>query len=105
MECLGWLDSYLFFATFGVLVAITAQYYSSKAAVGFTKELTNDLYEKILSLSKEQRDRLTTSSLVTRLTSDTYQIQTGINLFYVYFSERQLSFSDRFLWPSPLVRN
>ena len=73
------------FTTFGVLVAITAQYYSSKAAVGFTKELTNDLYEKILSLSKEQRDRLTSSSLVTRLTSDTYQIQTGINLFLRLF--------------------
>ena len=73
------------FATFGVLVAITAQYYSSKAAVGFTKELTNDLYEKILSLSKEQRDSLTSSSLVTRLTSDTYQIQTGINLFLRLF--------------------
>ena len=73
------------FAGFGVLVAITAQYYSSKAAVGYTKELTNALYEKILSLSKEQRDRLTTSSLVTRLTSDTYQIQTGINLFLRLF--------------------
>ena len=73
------------FAGFGVLVAITAQYYSAKAAVGYTKELTNDLYEKILSLSKEQRDRLTTSSLVTRLTSDTYQIQTGINLFLRLF--------------------
>lgn len=73
------------FATFGVLVAITAQYYSSKVAVGFTKELTSDLYEKILSLSKEQRDRLTSSSLVTRLTSDTYQIQTGINLFLRLF--------------------
>ena len=73
------------FAGFGVFVAITAQYYSSKAAVGYTKELTNDLYEKILSLSKEQRDRLTTSSLVTRLTSDTYQIQTGINLFLRLF--------------------
>ena len=73
------------FAGFGVLVAITAQYFSSKAAVGYTKELTNDLYEKILSLSKEQRDRLTTSSLVTRLTSDTYQIQTVINLFLRLF--------------------
>lgn len=73
------------FAGFGVLVAITAQYYSSKAAVSYTKELTNDLYEKILSLSKEQRDRLTTSSLVTCLTSDTYQIQTGINLFLRLF--------------------
>ena len=82
---LGVVGLLFVFATFGVLVAITAQYYSSKAAVGYTKELTNDLYEKILSLSKEQRDRLTTSSLVTRLTSDTYQIQTGINLFLRLF--------------------
>ena len=82
---LGVIGLLFVFATFGVLVAITAQYYSSKAAVGFTKELTNDLYEKILSLSKEQRDRLTSSSLVTRLTSDTYQIQTGINLFLRLF--------------------
>lgn len=82
---LGLVGLLFVFATFGVLVAITAQYYSSKAAVGFTKELTNDLYEKILSLSKEQRDRLTSSSLVTRLTSDTYQIQTGINLFLRLF--------------------
>lgn len=82
---LGVVGLLFIFAGFGVLVAITAQYYSSKAAVGYTKELTNDLYEKILSLSKEQRDRLTTSSLVTRLTSDTYQIQTGINLFLRLF--------------------
>lgn len=82
---LGVVGLLFIFATFGVLVAITAQYYSSKAAVGYTKELTNDLYAKILSLSKEQRDRLTSSSLVTRLTSDTYQIQTGINLFLRLF--------------------
>lgn len=82
---LGVVGLLFVFAAFGVLVAIKAQYYSSKAAVGYTKELTNDLYEKILSLSKEQRDRLTTSSLVTRLTSDTYQIQTGINLFLRLF--------------------
>ena len=82
---LGVVGLLFVFAGFGVLVAITAQYYSSKAAVGYTKELTNDLYEKILSLSKDQRDRLTTSSLVTRLTSDTYQIQTGINLFLRLF--------------------
>ena len=82
---LGVVGLLFIFAGFGVLVAITAQYYSSKAAVGYTKELTNDLYEKILSLSKEQRDRLTSSSLVTRLTSDTYQIQTGINLFLRLF--------------------
>lgn len=73
------------FASFGVVVAITAQYFSSKAAVGFTCEMTKDLYEKILSLPKDKRDRIGTSSLVTRLTSDTYQIQVGINQFLRLF--------------------
>ena len=73
------------FAVIGVLVALVAQFYSAKEAVGFTKELTNDLYRHILSLPKDSRDRLTTSSLVTRLTSDTYQIQTGINQFLRLF--------------------
>ena len=73
------------FAVIGVLVALVAQLYSAKAAVGFAKELTNDLYRHILSLPKDSRDRLTTSSLVTRLTSDTYQIQTGINQFLRLF--------------------
>lgn len=73
------------FAVVGVIVAITAQYFSSKAAVGYTRQLTKDLFKKIMGLSKEDRDKLTTSSLVTRLTSDTYQIQTGINQFLRLF--------------------
>ena len=73
------------FAVIGVLVALVAQFYSAKAAVGFAKELTNDLYRHILSLPKDSRDRLTTSSLVTRLTSDTFQIQIGINQFLRLF--------------------
>lgn len=72
-------------ASFGVGVAIIAQYYSSRAAVGFTRQLTKDLYQKIMRLPKAQRDNLTASSLVTRLTSDTYQIQTGINQFLRLF--------------------
>ena len=75
----------ILFASFGIVVAITAQYFSSKAAVGFTREMTKDLYEKILSLPKDKRDRIGTSSLVTRLTSDTYQIQVGINQFLRLF--------------------
>ena len=75
----------LIFAVIGVLVALVAQFYSAKAAVGFAKGLTDDLYRHILSLPKDSRDRLTTSSLVTRLTSDTYQIQTGINQFLRLF--------------------
>lgn len=73
------------FAGLGVVVVITAQYFSSKAAVGFTREMTKELYDKILSLPKDKRDRIGTSSLVTRLTSDTYQIQVGINLFLRLF--------------------
>ncbi|WBB07177.1 ABC transporter ATP-binding protein [Streptococcus alactolyticus] len=72
-------------AIVGVIVAITAQYFSSKAAVGYTRQLTQDLFKKIMSLSKEDRDRITDSSLITRLTSDTYQIQTGINQFLRLF--------------------
>ncbi|KXT73352.1 ABC transporter, ATP-binding/permease protein [Streptococcus sp. DD10] len=81
----GLIALLVFLALLGVVVAITAQYYSSKAAVGFARKLTQDLYEKILSLSKTSRDELTTSSLVTRLTSDTYQIQMGINQFLRLF--------------------
>ena len=80
------------FAIIGVIVALTAQYFSSKAAVGYTRQLTKDLFQKIMGLSKEDRDKLTTSSLVTRLTSDTYQIQTGINQFYVCFTRTDYCF-------------
>ncbi|HGO5512993.1 ABC transporter ATP-binding protein [Streptococcus suis] len=72
-------------ACIGIIVSLTAQYYSAKAAVGVTKELTNDLYQKVLSLPKSSRDILSSSSLLTRLTSDTLQIQTGINTFLRLF--------------------
>ena len=72
-------------AVIGVVVAISAQYFSSRAAVGYARGLTNDLYAKIMRLSKEKRDEIGTSSLVTRLTGDTFQIQTGINQFLSSF--------------------
>ncbi|HHG6293964.1 TPA: ABC transporter ATP-binding protein [Streptococcus suis] len=72
-------------ACIGIIVSLVAQYYSAKAAVGVTKELTNDLYQKVLSLPKSSRDILSSSSLLTRLTSDTLQIQTGINTFLRLF--------------------
>lgn len=68
-----------------IIVAIIAQFYSAKAAVGYTKQLSRSLFEKIMRLPKESRDELTTSSLVTRLVSDTFQIQTGINQFLRLF--------------------
>lgn len=72
-------------ACVGIFVSLTAQYFSAKAAVGVTKALTNDLYQKVLSLPKSSRDILSSSSLLTRLTSDTMQIQTGINTFLRLF--------------------
>ncbi len=72
-------------ACIGIIVSLIAQYYSAKAAVGVTKELTNDSYQKVLSLPKSSRDILSSSSLLTRLTSDTLQIQTGINTFLRLF--------------------
>ncbi|WP_449458697.1 ABC transporter ATP-binding protein [Streptococcus suis] len=72
-------------ACIGIIVSLIAQYYSAKAAVGVTKELTNDLYQKVLSLPRSSRDILSSSSLLTRLTSDTLQIQTGINTFLRLF--------------------
>ncbi|HEP1832025.1 TPA: ABC transporter ATP-binding protein [Streptococcus suis] len=72
-------------ACIGIIVSLIAQYYSAKAAVGVTKELTNDLYQKVLSLPKSSRDILSSPSLLTRLTSDTLQIQTGINTFLRLF--------------------
>lgn len=69
----------------GVVVAVSAQYFSSRAAVGYAQGLTNNLYAKIMRLSKEKRDEIGTSSLVTRLTGDTFQIQTGINQFLRLF--------------------
>ncbi len=44
----------LIFAVIGVLVALVAQFYSAKAAVGFAKELTDDLYRHILFLTQGQ---------------------------------------------------
>ncbi|HFU3811547.1 TPA: ABC transporter ATP-binding protein [Streptococcus suis] len=72
-------------ACIGIIVSITAQYFSAKAAVGVTKALTNDLYQKVLSLPKSSRDILSSASLLTRLTSDTLQVQTGINTFLRLF--------------------
>ncbi|HFI0420463.1 TPA: ABC transporter ATP-binding protein [Streptococcus suis] len=72
-------------ACVGITVSLIAQYFSAKAAVGVTKELTNDLYRKVLSLPKSSRDILSSSSLLTRLTSDALQIQTGINTFLRLF--------------------
>ncbi|MEX2783911.1 ABC transporter ATP-binding protein [Streptococcus sp. H49] len=73
------------FASVGIVVSITAQYFSAKAAVGFTKQMTENLFSKVISLSQKERDEVGIDSLVARLTSDSFQIQTGINQFLRLF--------------------
>lgn len=65
--------------------SMTSQFFSARAAIGFTKNLTSDLYEKVLSLSQTAVDKFTPGSLVTRITSDTFQIQNALNIFFRLF--------------------
>ncbi len=64
----------------GLISAVSAQYFAAKAAVGFSKELRSDLFGKMQSLSYSEIDGLGTSAMITRMTSDVNQIQTGVNL-------------------------
>lgn len=64
----------------GLALSITAQYFSAKAAVGFVKKLKYELFAHIESLSYSEIDGIGTSTLITRMTSDMNQIQTGVNL-------------------------
>lgn len=64
----------------GMTASITAQYFSAKAATGFGKELRHSVFDKIQSLSFSELDKLGASSLITRLTNDSNQVQNGVNL-------------------------
>lgn len=64
----------------GLACSVTAQYFSAKAAVGFTAKVKSELYRHIQSLSYTELDQLGTSALITRMTSDMNQVQTGVNL-------------------------
>lgn len=67
-------------AVVGMVASITAQYFAAKAATGFGMELRHALFEKIQSLSFNELDRIGTSSLVTRVNTDSNQVQNGVNL-------------------------
>ncbi len=64
----------------GLISAVSAQYFAAKAAVGFSKELRHDLFDKMQSLSYSDMDRIGTPKMITRMTSDVNQIQSGVNL-------------------------
>lgn len=64
----------------GLICSVTAQYFAARAAVGFTKRLRHALFEKIQSFSYTKLDKLGTATVITRMTSDMNQVQTGVNL-------------------------
>ena len=64
----------------GLICSITAQYFAAKAATGFSTELRHELFEHIQQLSYTKMDTIGTSTLITRMTSDINQVQSGVNL-------------------------
>lgn len=80
--CIGLL---LAFAIVGFICALIAQYFSAKAAIGFAKEVKQTLYEHIQTLSFADIDKIGISSLITNMSSDITQMQTGVNIFLRLF--------------------
>ena len=72
-------------AIIGLACSLTAQYFSAKAAVGYSTALRHALFAHIQSLSFSEMDTLGTSTLITRMTSDVNQVQSGLNLFLRLF--------------------
>lgn len=64
----------------GLAMAVCAQYFSAVAAVGFSARLRHAVLEHIMSLSYSQIDTIGTSTIITRMTSDINQVQSGVNL-------------------------
>lgn len=64
----------------GVICAVTAQYFSAKAATGFASRLRHALFAHLQSLSYTEIDQLGTSTMITRMTSDVNQAQSGVNM-------------------------
>ncbi|OPJ64879.1 ABC transporter ATP-binding protein [Clostridium oryzae] len=64
----------------GLTCSITAQYFSAKAAVGFAAKVRINLFKHIQTLSFSEMDNMGTSTMITRMTSDINQVQSGVNL-------------------------
>ncbi len=64
----------------GLVCSITAQFFAAKAAVGFATKLRHALFDHIQKLSFTEMDTIGTSTLITRMTSDINQAQSGVNL-------------------------
>lgn len=69
----------------GLASSVTAQYFAAKAAAGFGTSLRNDLFAHINRLSYREIDTVGTATLITRMTSDANQVQSGVNMFLRLF--------------------
>ena len=67
-------------AIIGLVCAISAQFFAAKAAVGFATKLRSALFSHIEKLSFADIDKVGTSTLITRMTSDVNQLQSGVNM-------------------------
>lgn len=67
-------------AAIGLVCSVTAQYFAAKAATGFATSLRHSLFSHIQSLSFTEVDKLGTAAMITRMTSDINQVQSGVNL-------------------------
>ena len=70
----------LLLAVVGYISAVTAQYFAAKAAAGFAAKVKRALFDNIQKLSFSDMDRVGTSAMITRMTSDMNQVQQGVNM-------------------------
>ena len=73
----GWL---FLLAVIGLVCAVTAQFFAAKAATGFATKLRSALFAHIQGMSFSQIDKVGTSTMITRMTSDINQVQSGVNM-------------------------
>ena len=82
---LGCCGILILMALVGLACSFTAQYFAAKAAIGSTTGLRHLLFAHIQSLGFSEMDTIGTSTLITRMTSDLNQVQSGVNLFLRLF--------------------
>ena len=70
----------LLLAVLGMVFSFTAQWYAAKASTGYATDLRQELFDNIQDLTYAELDQLGTDTLITRMTSDVLQVQTGLNL-------------------------
>ena len=70
----------LLLAILGMIFSFTAQWFAAKASTGYATDLRQELFDNIQDLTYAELDQLGTDTLITRMTSDVLQVQTGLNL-------------------------